>query len=220
MQAEKIVAIKYLGPQKVVNIEIKSQDHLYFHNGIVGKNSHACLYAHKSYIDAYLKTHAPLQFYTAKLKSPRKSKTQKDVANLVYEAKLLNIKTYLPDVRHLRPTFYNDGQSIYFGLSDVKGYGDSAYNKLVEVHKETDGSLVSNFFEFAINSSLKLTESTTCLLIEAGALDWTGLTRSQMLEEFKLLADLTKGEKQKLANYIQAEKLGVFKEAEKELQNV
>lgn len=207
-----IKAVIPVGEINTMDIEVDSDDHLFIANNLITSNSHSTLYGIRSYVDFYLKSHFPLQFYTAKLKSPRKSTTSEDIADLIYEMKSQGIETKLPDVRDMRPLFYNDGKSVYFGLSDIKGYGGSAYESLSEVHKNTEGKLTSNFFEFAVTSSLKLPESKTILLIEAGALDWTGLTRTQMLEEFKLLSQLTKGERDKLGKYLQAQKEGVFNE--------
>ena len=207
----KIEQVIPIGIDDTYDITIDSDEHVFLANSLITSNSHSTLYAIRSYVDFYLKSHFPLQFYTAKLKSPRKSTETEDIVNMIYEAKVIGIETKLPDIRDMRPVFYNDGKYIYFGLTDINGYGESSFVKLSNVVQE-DNSILHNFYEFAINSLFKLTESSTCSLIESGALDWTGITRALMLEEFKLLSGLTKGEKEKLGKYLQAQKSGVFNE--------
>lgn len=171
--------------------------------------SHSFGYAVRSYAEAFLKTHFPLCFYTSKLKSPRGNKTHEDINDLIYEAKLFNIETKLPDLRDMRPEFYHDGEIIRPGLIDIKRFGSSNFNDLVQVIEKTGPAFWENFFEFCIHSSRYLTESVVKLLIGAGAVDFFGMTRSQMLEEYDLMGNLTKGEKTQLFRHYDAVKCGV-----------
>ena len=209
MRAEKIIGIKYLGKLPVYNIEVKAKSHMYFHNGMVGLNSHSVSYGIKAFQDMYLKVHDPLSFYTAKLRSPRSSFDKEDASNLIYEAKLLNIQTKLPDLRHCKAEFYHDGQSIYFGLANIKDFGESSYKKLCEVWKDYKGELTGNFFDFAVNASLHISPSLVRLIIQSGAVDFFGHPRAEMLAEFELLSDLTKNEKEYLGKIYYAIKAGI-----------
>lgn len=206
----KIKSIKYYGFLDTLDIEVDSPSHAFFVNSLAVSNSHSTQYGIHAFHDAGLKIHAPLHFYTSKLKSPRNSQTPEDNANLIYEAKKFNIEINLPDLRHCRPEFYNDGKSIYFGLSNVKGLGGSSYNQLCEVYKKNEAGFTSNFFEFAINSSRYLSPSVVCLLIESGSVDFLGHSRQQMLHEIDLLNKLTTKEKEKLYKYYDAQKAGVL----------
>ena len=171
--------------------------------------SHSNLYGLRALQEAYLKTHFPLAFYTAKMSSPRKSKTTEDVANLIYEARRFNIQTKLPDLRDLQPTFYHDGTSIYFGLVDIKKFGGNSYTRLVEIISE-HGEIILNFFEFCMNAARYLTPSVVELLIKSGSCDFFKLSRSQMLEEYRLVGQLTDPQKELLFRHYDAQKAGVF----------
>lgn len=209
MRTEKIIGIKYLGKLPVYNIEVDSKSHMYYHNGMVGLNSHSVSYGIKAFQEMYLKVHDPLSFYTAKLRSPRSSFDKEDGANLIYEAKLLNIQTKLPDLRHCKAEFYHDGNSIYFGLANIKDFGESSYKQLCEVWKNHKDELTGNFFDFAINAALHLPPSITKLIIQSGAVDFFGHPRAEMLAEFALVSELTKGEKEHLGKLYHAKKAGI-----------
>lgn len=173
--------------------------------------SHSVSYGIRSYREMFLKAHFPLAFYTAKLKSPRNSQTKDDDANLIYESKQFGIETKLPDLRDCRRQFYNDGEKLYFGLSDIKGFGNAAFDKLKELFPKFGGFKGEHpFFDFAINSTRYFTDSATFLLIESGACDFLNMPREQMLAEYKLLAELTGSEKDKLWKYYDADCAGVF----------
>jgi hypothetical protein len=175
----------------------------------VFNRSHSNLYGLRALQEAYLKTHFPLAFYTAKMSSPRNSKTQEDVANLIYEARRFNIQTKLPDLRDLQPTFYHDNESIYFGLVDIKKFGGSSYTRLVQVISE-HGEILANFFEFCMNATRYLTPSVVELLIKSGSCDFFKISRTQMLEEYRLVGQLTAPQQELLFRHYDAQKAGIF----------
>ncbi len=172
--------------------------------------SHSLAYGIKAFQEMYLKVHDPLSFYTAKLRSPRSAFDHEDVSNLIYEAKLLDIEAKLPDIRHLRPNFYHDGQHVYFGLSDIRDFGNASFKDLCEVWIDHKDELTGNFFDFAINASLLLSPSMVKNLIQAGAVDFFGHSRAEMLAEFELLTGLTKNELDYLGKIYHAKKAGVL----------
>lgn len=191
------------------DLEIEDENHVFYADDLAVSNSHASIYSLRAYREAYIKTHFPLNFYTSKLKSPRNSKTHEEINNLIYEAKLFNIEAKLPDLRDMRPEFYHDGEVIRPGLVDIKRFGSSNFNDLVQVIEKTGPAFWENFFEFCVHCSRYLTESVVKLLIGAGAVDFFDMTRSQMLEEYDLMGNLTKGEKTQLFRHYDAVKCGV-----------
>lgn len=193
------------------DIEIEHPDHVFYADGLAVSNSHSLQYGLRAYKEAYLKTHFPIQFYTSKLKSPRGNKTKIEEADLIYEMKHWNIQARLPDLRHMREQYYNDGESIYFGLSNIKGLGESNYLKLKEVFGPQDiEERTSSFFNFAMTCARYLSPSVTELLIMGGAVDFFQISRTQMLEEYRLLANLTQPQQDLLFKYKDAQLAGVF----------
>jgi DNA polymerase-3 subunit alpha len=173
--------------------------------------SHSVVYGISSYKEAWLKTHVPLNFYVAKMKSPCNSQTREDVADLIYEAKQFGITTKLPDLRDCQDEFYTDGEDIFFGLSNIKGFGQATFNKMKEMFPKFEGFKSEHpFFDFCINATRYFTQSGTELLIESGACDFFNLSREQMIAEFRLATDLTTTEQDKLFKHYDATRAGVF----------
>lgn len=154
--------------------------------------SHAASYGLETYQTAYLKAHFPLAFYTAKLKGARfKVKAKETLQELINEAKLFNIEVKLPDIRDRRSRFYTDGKIIKFGISDIKGIGDSVIKKIKEALKDYS---FTTFFDFAKLSLFTISDSTVLKMIDGGALDCFGMSRSQMSAEYKVLAQFNNNE--------------------------
>ncbi len=156
--------------------------------------AHSDAYGRRCYKTAYFKAHFPLAFYTAKLKGAKfRVDGDKAIQELIDESKLFNIETKGPDLRSLRKFFYTDGHVIKFGLSDIKGVGESSVKKIKTVLEKYE---FSDYFDFCINVALPcLSDSIVIKLIEAGALDFFKLTRSRMLAEYKLLAKFNDNER-------------------------
>ena len=193
------------------DLEIDSPEHIFFVDGFAVSNSHSTLYGIKSACEAFLKVHFPLHFITSKLKSPRNSFTAVDACEMIYEAKThFGIETKLPILLDCQETFYNDGKAIFFGLTNVRSYGTSAFKRMKEIFPTFKGfKSESPWFDFVINANRYLTESGSLLLIEAGALDFMNMSRTEMLEEYKLVSGLTTTEKDKLWKYYDCMEAGV-----------
>lgn len=94
--------------------------------------SHAVGYAMLGYWTAYAKMHFPIEFFKSKLsESDSKIDEFDEIKQLVYEAKLFNIKVLPPSVRTLNTDFaFTENNELAFGITHIKGVGASAVENL------------------------------------------------------------------------------------------
>lgn len=98
------------------------------HAGYSFNRSHAVAYSMLSYWTAWLKHYYPLEFIFAILKN----EGDKDArTEYLLEAKRLGLKVLLPHVNESDIEFSLQGNSIRFGLADIKFISESISNKLI-----------------------------------------------------------------------------------------
>jgi DNA polymerase-3 subunit alpha len=162
--------------------------------------AHAISYGVTGYDTAYLKAHFPLAFYTARLRGAHNKPDPKgEISRLVHDARLFDVRVVTPDLRFPHERFDTDRRVVRFGLADVKGVGFATVQKLLASLKEAEGELGKGVGEFSWPELLfvlspKVPAGAFSRLIEAGAMDWTGVARRRMLEEHKSLRALQDSE--------------------------
>ena len=136
-QYANIINRVYLGIKPTYDIEIDKEDHIFYANGIATSNSHSVSYAKLSYATAYMKVHFPLHFFASSLYWAKEKINEKDeISELVYEAKKFGVDIMPPNLSGFRLGkfgFHIMNNKIYFGLSNIKGIGESACKKLLSV---------------------------------------------------------------------------------------
>lgn len=98
------------------------------HAGYSFNRSHAVAYSMLGYWTAWLKHYYPLEFIFALLKNEKDKDTRTDY---LLEAKRLGIKILLPHVNESDIDFSIQGNSIRFGLSNIKFISDNISHKLI-----------------------------------------------------------------------------------------
>jgi len=98
------------------------------HAGYSFNRSHAVAYSMLSYFSAWLKHYHPIDFVFALLKNEKDKDTRTEY---LLEAKRLGIKVLLPHVNESDLDFNVKGDSIRFGLNNVKYISDNIATKLV-----------------------------------------------------------------------------------------
>lgn len=156
--------------------------------------SHAVSYAVNAYVSAYAKAHFPKVFFASYLKFAKdKMDPHKEIKELIKNAVEMDIVICVPDIRKLNPHFMIDNEKIYFGLTDIKGVGQSVFNKIIELTKNIDIYNIS-WCELLITLLNKLNSTAVKSLISCGALDYYGISRTQMLFEYDIISELTNRE--------------------------
>jgi len=89
--------------------------------------AHSAAYGVITYITAYLKAHYPVEFMCANL-----IMTDADQAKVIIaDCKKLGIKISRPDVNKSKLSFSASGDTIYIGLSSIKGIGETSAGALI-----------------------------------------------------------------------------------------
>ena len=144
--------------------------------------SHSTCYAFVSYQTAYLKAHYPSEYMAAVLS--RWSTNIDKVTTFMDECRRMGISVLGPDVNESKLGFnVNQEGNIRFGLSAIKGVGESAARKIIE-ERETNGHY-QNIFDFVerVNLHAVNKKSIESLAI-AGAFDNLGnYNRAQFFSE-------------------------------------
>jgi DNA polymerase III subunit alpha len=156
--------------------------------------SHAVSYAFNAYLSAYAKAHFPKIFFASYLKYAKdKIDPQKEIKELVANALESDIVIRVPDLRLMNKSFYIYKKDIYFGLTDIKGFGESVYEKLSKLVQGMDLYKL-NFLEIMFLILLEINSTAAKSLIESGALDFLKLSRKYMLHAYNVFNKLSERE--------------------------
>ena len=150
--------------------------------------SHSTRYAFIAYQTAYMKTYWPVE-YMAALLTFEMDNTDK-VVEYIAECTEMCIEVSAPDINESGVDFtplYEDGEGggdkrgvIRFGLAAVKGVGEKAVEQIIAARKEI--GRFKSLFHFCENVDLRAAnKQVNEALIKAGAFDWLGGNRAQMI---------------------------------------
>jgi DNA polymerase III alpha subunit len=89
--------------------------------------------------------------------------------------------------------FKIQNKKIYFGLTNIKGVGQSVFDKLYGIIADID-LIKYTWSETLFYILLNINSTAAKALIQSGALDYLKVSRNQMLYEFNLVCELTKKE--------------------------
>ena len=129
--------------------------------------SHSVAYAYLAFQTAYLKAHFPEHFYAAVLSSEAQDATK--VFKYSKELRAQKIALLPPDVNESNAGFTPLSNAIRYGLTAIKGLGQSAVNSIMEAR---DAGPFKSFFDFAerVDTST-LNKRVLEGLVSAGAFD-------------------------------------------------
>ena len=125
----RIVRAVPAGEHLCYDLEVACSTHNFIlSNGVVTSNSHAVAYTYISSRLLYLKSHYPCEFYAAVLSCETDSDK---ISEYKIEARRHGVGMERVDVNKSARTFDLVGDTIYFGLGNVKGIGESAADRIV-----------------------------------------------------------------------------------------
>ena len=156
--------------------------------------SHAVSYAINAFMSAHAKAHFPRLFFLSYLRLAKdKINPQEEILELIYNAKEMDIDIFGPKLYLKNKEFCIYDTKIYFGLTNIKGLGESVFDKLEILIKDID---LKNYSwpQTLINILLNINSTAAKALIQSGALDYLNKSRNAMLHEFSLASELTKKE--------------------------
>jgi DNA polymerase-3 subunit alpha len=158
--------------------------------------SHSVSYAINAYLSAYTKAHFPKIFFASYLRFAKdKIDPKAEIKELVQNASEMDINVYTPDIRNINKLFILKNNGIYFGLTDIKGFGNSVYDKLLAILDKKSIEIEKlNWIQMLCLVLQDINSTAAKALIKSGALSYIKKTRNSMLFEYELISQLTKKE--------------------------
>jgi len=157
--------------------------------------SHAVSYALNAYLSAYAKAHFPNKFFASYLKFAKdKIDPLQEIQELVNNANIMGVTINSPKLAAMNKEFAleTDG-SITFGLTNIKGVGDSVYSKLIELTKDTNLNNLSYIDSLFLLD--KINSIAAKAMICVGAITRIEFGRQKMLFDYNIIQKLTEKEK-------------------------
>lgn len=162
--------------------------------------SHSAAYGYIAYITAYLKAHFPEEFYAA-IMSLEVDKAE-EVAKYIKDARENGIEVLPPDINKSYSDFVVENGKIRVGLAGLKGVGSKAAEEIIKVRKEKGE--FKDLFDFCMKVDLRsINKKVIETLIKAGAFDYTGISRRELLESLeKIMAEAQNRKKSREAGLL------------------
>lgn len=187
----KIINKEYLSKQQVYDIgvsSLKANNNFVLKNGLVASNcfnkAHSVSYSFLTYISAYLKTHYPVEFFTALMSTRSKTLQPKSWAvkapEYINEAAKFNVEIHPPSVNQSSYDFTVIGNEIYFGLNAIRDVGKTAAKSIIKARQKTPFKDIKDFLN-RVNLQ-KVNTKTFEALVKAGAFDKMGYNRKSLIE--------------------------------------
>ena len=154
-------------------------DLMEYFSGYGFNKSHSAAYALVVYETAYFKANYPQEYMAALLTSVM-GNTDK-VTLYIEECRRMGLPILRPDVNLSRASFQPEGNGIRFGLQGIKNVGIGAIERIIAERAQRPYNSLSDLYQ-RVNGQLvnkRVIES----LIRAGAIEFPGSNRRQMLEE-------------------------------------
>lgn len=150
--------------------------------------SHSAAYAFVAYQTAYLKTHYPVEYFSALLSSVSDNKDQTQL--YIEEAQRLGSKVLAPDINKSYLEYAPDGDNIRFGMAAIKGVGAPVVEAIIK-EREENGDFKS-IFDFCKRVDAKYVNKKSLEgLIKAGAFSNIEKSRKQLFENIEHILDVT-----------------------------
>lgn len=139
--------------------------------------SHSVCYAYIAYQTGYLKAHYPVEFMAAVLTSELGNASK--IAFLLQECDRMGIKVLPPDINRSGLDFKVDKGEILFGLSAIRGVGESASQMIIDA-RESKGQF-EDLLDFCEKTEGKIGKKLLECLAKSGSFDCFGKSRSQIM---------------------------------------
>ncbi len=170
--------------------------------------SHSVSYAVLGYMTAYLKVKYTKKFFRSWLNYCKEEQNRfEEIKNLCNDAKLYIDDVLPPNITKKNKGFEIDGNTIIFGLSDIRGIGEKATEKIFSAIEESEKELAKDigefsWFELLISFTEKLSSTAVEALICSGAFSFTGIDRQKMRYEYEKWTLLTDKEREWVKSHL------------------
>lgn len=164
--------------------------------------SHSVSYAVCSYWSAYYKAHHTQEFFLSYLYyANEKQDPQREIYELISEAKLFDIETKAPNVTNFNRKFNIKNGRIYFGIKDIKSLTGVSGDKLIDAISESEKELGKpihkySWLEILLFIAPKISSTSFKALASIGFFKGLDLdvSRNKALYDYEIFRTLTKSE--------------------------
>ncbi len=187
---EKIVGIEKVGDIETYDLEIDSDDHNFFANGICVSNSHSVSYSYISMQTLFLKHYYPTEFYTSLLNNAKGSGNPEEIKQWITAVITCAMSKGITIKQPSRKSGWDwkmtGDKEISMGFSAIKGFGDVAYQELLDVLKNKNKKFDDlSKFAFLDLPLSKFGKATFEAGLKAGIFDDWSPSREEMLDLFE-----------------------------------
>lgn len=162
--------------------------------------SHSLSYSYLALQTLYLKRYYPLEFYCSLLNHPKssgdKDEQKKWLSSAIYSAVSKGIKISAPSLKSGKFWSITGEREISMGLSSIDGFGDAAYDELIEIANKK-GKPIHEFTkeEFFSQNFSKFNKTSFESCLKAGVFDKFSNSRNYLVA----LKEGKKGSKSKVS---------------------
>lgn len=191
MNYVKILSVKPIGKKNTIDLEVDSEDHNFFCNGVCVSNSHSICYASLASKTIFLKFKYPQEFFCSILELAEfEQEPLKVIAEIEREIQGFGIKLLPPRLDRSQMDFSIEGKDIRYGLKSIKGVSD----KTKEAIKSFAKYAPKNKYEvFLLAKEYGINIGVLTALIYAGALGEENRLRIALeAQVFNVLTDREK----------------------------
>jgi DNA polymerase-3 subunit alpha len=159
--------------------------------------SHSISYAALCAVTVFLKFNYPKQFFLSLLQMTKHEPDPMDqISRVQKELDLFEIPLLPPHILKSKQDFSIEGDAIRFGLSSIRGVSETTMEKIDNFRSDKAYDGLSKFEVFLTSKEAGINIGVLSALIQAGALEGFGITRTLLVYEAQLWNLLTDREKQ------------------------
>lgn len=159
--------------------------------------SHSISYAALCAVTVFLKFNYPKQFFLSLLQMAKYEPDPMDqISRIQKELDLFEIPLLPPHILKSKQDFSIEGDAIRFGLSSIRGVSETTMEKIDNFRSDKVYDGLSKFEVFLTAKEAGINIGVLSALIQAGALEGFGITRTLLVYEAQLWNLLTDREKQ------------------------
>ena len=157
--------------------------------------SHAISYAINGYLSAYAKAHFPQIFFVSYLRFAKdKIDPHQEIKELIHNANSMNIDVLLPKFKHMNKEFAIIDNTIHFGITNIKGVGDSVYDTIEKLHLALINKNITGIIPTFCRLMVNINSAAAKAIVSVGAFDEYKIPRTELLFYLEMLNKLTKKE--------------------------
>ena len=187
---EEIIECVEIEDQNTIDLEIDSEFHNFYANGICVSNSHCVSYSYIACQTLYLKHYYPTEFYTALLNYPKKGsgsdakeKEKQWITSTISAAMSKGIKILPPSKKSGWDWTMTGEKEISMGFSGINGMGDKAYYELVDLLFKADESFETiSLYKFFNLPFSNFNKKAFEVCVKAGVFDDWSNSRDYLIE--------------------------------------